>query len=115
MALGAVIRQKRDRRREKLTDVARRARISPAYLSKLENDDVRDPSPHILHRLAGALDLPYADLMALAGYVVPDDGPARERLSAAMFADLSEEEQNELMEYLRWYRSRRNAPAHQSS
>jgi transcriptional regulator with XRE-family HTH domain len=109
MALGEVIKQKRESRREKLTDTARHARISPAYLSKLENDDVQEPSPHILYRLAEALDLQYADLMTLAGYAVPGSGPAQARLSAAMFADLTDSERDELMAYLRWYRSRRNA------
>jgi transcriptional regulator with XRE-family HTH domain len=114
MALGDVIRDKRERMHGKLADTARRARISPAYLSKLENSDVKEPSPHILHRLAGALEIPYADLMVLAGYVVPGDAPEAGRLSAATFADLTDEERDELHSYLRWYRDRQDERARQS-
>lgn len=115
MALGEVIKDKRERRHEKLADTARRARISPAYLSKLENEDVKEPSPHILYRLAGALEMPYADLMVLAGYVVPGDAPEQGRLSAATFADLTDAERDELHAYLRWYRSRQDERARQPS
>jgi HTH-type transcriptional regulator, competence development regulator len=113
MGLGEVIKQKRERRKEKLADTARRARISTAYLSKLENDEVQQPSPHILHRLAGALEISYADLMTLAGYVMPSDTPDQARMSAATFADLTEEERTELLSYLAWYRSRKDERARQ--
>lgn len=113
MALGEVLRQKRERQRETLAETARNAAISTAYLSKLENDEVQQPSPHILHRLSGALDIPYADLMTLAGYIMPSDTPVEARLSAAMFADLTEEERDELLAYLTWYRSRSDERARQ--
>ena len=54
-------------------DAARAASISPAYLSKLESDVVKKPSPPVLHRLSEALAVPYADLMRLIGYRVPGD------------------------------------------
>ena len=107
MALGEVLKATREGRGERLADTARRAKISPAYLSKLENEDVREPSPHILHRLAGALEISYADLMVLAGYVVPGEAPDPGRMSTAMFADLTDEERNEALAYVNWYRSRR--------
>jgi transcriptional regulator with XRE-family HTH domain len=50
---------------------ARRAGISSAYLSKLENDSVRRPSPAILYRLGEVLGVPYVELMALAGHPLP--------------------------------------------
>lgn len=115
MALGEVLRSKRDQRDEKLADTARRAKISTAYLSKLENDEVQQPSPHILHRLAGALDIPYADLMVLAGYVAASEGSQQAQLSAAMFADVTEAERAELLAYLRWYRSRQRERAREQS
>ena len=45
-------------------------RASPAYLSKLENDAVKKPSPHVLQQLSEALAVPYAELMRLSGYRV---------------------------------------------
>ncbi|MEA2677349.1 MAG: HTH-type transcriptional regulator, competence development regulator [Chloroflexota bacterium] len=111
MGLGEVLRERRDRRREGLAAVARRAKISPAYLYKLESDDVQEPSPHILHRLAAALETPYADLMDAAGYLLPGADPDPARLSMALFADLSEDERRELLAYLNWYRSRQDERA----
>jgi transcriptional regulator with XRE-family HTH domain len=51
------------------------AKISPAYLHKLEAGRVMTPSPHVLRRLAAVFGVPYATLMTLAGYL-DDEGPA---------------------------------------
>lgn len=92
-------------------EVARAAGISAAYLSKLENDGVKRPSPVILHQLSEALTVPYAELMRLCGYRVPGDSkqtPAT-NVGAALFGDLTEDERDELLEYLAWYRARRRS------
>lgn len=112
MSMGSVLRQARDIRELSGVDAARAAGISAAYLSKLELDAVKRPSPHVLHQLSGALGLPYAQLMRLSGYQVPGDAePNTERaVSAALFADLTDDEREELIEYLAWYRTRRRGP-----
>ena len=51
--------------------VARPAKISAAYLQKIEAGVVKSPSPRILHRLAEVLGLSYARLMELTGYELP--------------------------------------------
>jgi len=43
--------------------------ISNAYLSQLENNKVKKPSPHFLHKLASLYDVPYDLLMEYAGYI----------------------------------------------
>ena len=108
-SIGSVLRQARDVRELSALDAARAAGISPAYLSKLENDAVKRPSPHVLHQLSEALSVPYAELMRLSGYRVPGDGAADPAASvgAALFADLTDDERDELLEYLAWYRARR--------
>ena len=110
-SIGAVLRQTREVRELSVVDAARGAGISPAYLSKLENDAVKKPSPHVLHQLSEALTVPYADLMRLSGYRVPgeENGKTTETVSAALFADLTDDERDELVEYLAWYRSRRRS------
>jgi HTH-type transcriptional regulator, competence development regulator len=82
-------------------------------LQKLENDAVKRPSPHVLHQLSEALEIPYAELMRLSGYVVPGDldAPLTESVAAALFADLTADERQELVEYLAWYRARRRGSA----
>jgi transcriptional regulator with XRE-family HTH domain len=110
-SFGAVLKQAREVRELSAIDAARAAAISPAYLSKLENDAVKRPSPHVLLQLSEALTVPYADLMRLSGYRVPGetDRGASETVGAALFADLSDDERDELLEYLAWYRARRRS------
>jgi len=111
VSVGAVLRQAREVRGRSSIETARSAGISPAYLSKLENDAVRRPSPDVLHRLSEVLGVPYAELMALVGYPVPGVGepPDTARIGTALFADLTDEERDELLEYLAWYRARKRS------
>src|SRR3954454_521898 len=108
-SIGTVLRQAREVRELRAVDAAKAAGISAAYLSKLEGNSVKRPSPQVLHRLSEALDLAYADLMRLSGYHVP--GPEEvapvASVAAALFADLTPDEREELVEYLAWYRARR--------
>ena len=109
--IGGVLKQAREVRELSAIDAARAAGISPAYLSKLENDAVKRPSPHVLHQLSEALALPYAELMRLSGYHLPGetDGHATQSVGAALFADLTDDEREEVLEYLAWYRARRRS------
>jgi transcriptional regulator with XRE-family HTH domain len=110
-SIGAVLRQAREIRQLSAGDAARAAGISPAYLSRLENDAVKKPSPHVLHQLSEALAVPYSDLMRLSGYRVPGttDQDANAGVGAALFADLTDDEREELLEYLAWCRARRQS------
>lgn len=110
-SFGTMIRQAREVRRLSLVDAARSAGISAAYLSKLENDGVKKPSPHVLHQLSEALAVPYAELMRLNGYRLPGepDRPVGAALGAALFADVTDEERDELVAYLAWFRARRRS------
>jgi len=107
--LGSVLKRAREVREVSAVDAARSAGISAAYLSKLESDAVKRPSPHVLLQLSEALAVPYADLMRLTGYRVPGDPErnASRGVGAALFADLTDDEREELLEYLAWYRARR--------
>ena len=71
VSIGVVLRQAREVRGRSSVETARSAGISSAYLSKLENDAVKRPSPEVLHRLSEVLGVPYAELMALVGHPVP--------------------------------------------
>lgn len=67
--LGTELRKARDHRGVSLQAIADIAKISTAYLQKLERGEVSTPSPHVLRRLASSVGLPYLDLMRLAGYL----------------------------------------------
>jgi HTH-type transcriptional regulator, competence development regulator len=108
---GALLRQAREVRGLSAGDAARAAGISPAYLNRLENDAVKKPSPHVLHRLSEVLTVPYKELLRVSGYPLPDgpDGPPASTITGALFADLTDDERDELLEYLAWYRARRRS------
>jgi transcriptional regulator with XRE-family HTH domain len=111
--LGNELREVRRLRDTSLKGVAEPAGISAAYLQKLERDEIRSPSPHVLFRLAEALRVPYPRLMELAGYVVPRTPKGEERPSQNLLAhalnseELTADEQRELARYLSWYRHQR--------
>lgn len=67
--LGHELNDARQTREESLEAVAGPAKISAAYLHKLENGVVNSPSPRVLARLAVALEVDYLRLMELAGYL----------------------------------------------
>ena len=108
-SIGTLLKRARDVRQLSAADAARAADISPAYLNKLENDVVKRPSPQVLHQLGRVLGVPYAELMRLCGYPVPGEPAADPAavVSASLFADLTDDEREELLEYLAWYRARR--------
>ena len=82
--------------------------VSNAYLSQLENGRIKKPSPNVLHSLAGVYTVPYESLMEKAGYLLPsENGPGRrKRLAAFAIDDLTAEEEEELLKYLAFLRSR---------
>ena len=95
---------------EEATDRA----VSNAYLSQLEKGKIRKPSPNLLHSLAAVYGVPYEALMEKAGYLLPTDGKAgarRKRLAAFAIDDLTAEEEEELLKYLAFLRSRKSSPS----
>jgi hypothetical protein len=56
-----------------LKDVAGRSGLSAGYIQKIERGEIKEPSPHRLRRIAGALDYSYPQLLVLAGYVDDDE------------------------------------------
>lgn len=113
---GIVLKQARQILRLSAVEVSRAAGISTAYLSKLENDSVKKPSPQILQQLSEALAVPYADLMRLNGYLLPVESGASGSIgvTSALFGDLTDDERDELFEYLTWYRARRRISSRRS-
>ena len=85
--------------------------VSNAYLSQLENGRIKKPSPHVLHSLAGVYGVPYEALMEKAGYLLPAGkaGGRRRRLAVFAIDDLTAEEEEELLKYLAFLRSRKSA------
>ena len=74
--LGTELAMARQGKGASLDAVAEAAKISGAYLHKLEHGTVKSPSPRVLARIAVALDVDYLRLMELAGYL--DEGQLAE-------------------------------------
>lgn len=87
--------------------------VSNAYLSQLENNKISKPSPHILHALATVYAVPYEVLMEKAGYITPTkETPksAKQKHGRSMtfaFEDLTPQEEEALLDYLGYLRSRK--------
>ena len=83
--------------------------VSNAYLSQLENDKIKKPSPHILYALAELYAVSYTGLMEKAGYLRPPGsrGASERHSRAVTFADinLTTEEESELLRFLKFMRS----------
>jgi transcriptional regulator with XRE-family HTH domain len=109
--LGAVLADLRTAKGLSLREVeqATDRAVSNAYLSQLENGKIKKPSPHVLHTLAKVYAVPYEALMERAGYLLPSRGSAggrQKRLAAFAIDDLTAEEEEELLKYLAFLRSR---------
>jgi transcriptional regulator with XRE-family HTH domain len=83
--------------------------VSNPYLSQLENGKIQKPSPNVLHSLSEVYAVPYEALMEKAGYLLPskNEGGRRKRLAAFAIDDLTAEEEEELLKYLAFIRSRK--------
>ena len=113
--LGNQLKAVRQVKRLSLTAVAQPAKISAAYLQKLEAGVVKNPSPRVLQRLAGVLDVSYSRLMELAGYVMPSrDDEAAGRFRGGLVdealrgEDLTEEEWRAVAAFVSYLRGQRD-------
>ncbi|MEJ0028805.1 MAG: helix-turn-helix transcriptional regulator [Rhizomicrobium sp.] len=106
--LGQLLADGRRRKQLTLRAVQDKVGISNAYLSQLETAKVGAPSPVVLHKLAALYDIPYATVMQEAGYPVPEDAKGTDSTTrlAARVGDTTREEEDALVEYLRFLRSR---------
>ena len=104
--LGDLLRQRRGELRWSLRDVAQQTGLSNGYLSLLEHDKVKQPKPPVLYTLAEALDLPYPQLMGLAGYaMMPEgqDGPRRTGQAVVVFKGaekLTDDQREDVQEFI---------------
>ena len=82
MTLGTFLREVRTKQQLSLRDVQQLAKdrrlgaeLSSGYLSMLERDEVKEPSPRVLHSLAAVYEIDYIDLMRRANYIPAGSNP----------------------------------------
>jgi len=110
--LSEVLKNLRSAKNLSLRQVERKSGVSNAYLSQLENGKIKEPSPHILHKLAEVYDTPYNDLMKLVGYIKEQKGEnvSKKIMSDVAFKALSElkdDEKEAVLEYIEFIRNKR--------
>jgi transcriptional regulator with XRE-family HTH domain len=92
---------------------ATEGRVKNGYLSQIENGVITLVSPGVLWELSEAFGVSYRDLLERAGHRVPDDHqPKLVRAIAGVplraIADLDEEDQRALIDYIAFLRQRKN-------
>jgi HTH-type transcriptional regulator, competence development regulator len=82
--------------------------VSNSYLSQLESGKIHKPSPNVLRSLAAVYAVPYETLMEKAGYLPSSDAGSAGERKLAVFAidDVTAAEEEQLLEYLAFLRSR---------
>jgi transcriptional regulator with XRE-family HTH domain len=110
--LGQQLRIARDLRKLSLREVEVGTGISNAYLSQLENDKIKKPSPQFLGKLAALYNLDFQMLMEAAGYIDPKSaspGGPKSLAGATLWGqeDLTALEEEKLVDYLRFIRSQK--------
>lgn len=104
--IGKILKEARELKRISLREVEAQSGISNAYLSQLENDKIKKPSANTLYKLSELFNIDFDDLMVSTGIVEEKKDPKK---SSGHFAfsseNLSKEEEQELIRYLKFLRS----------
>jgi transcriptional regulator with XRE-family HTH domain len=106
--LGQLLKKTREDRGYTLREVEELSGVSNAYLSQMESDKIKRPSPVWLHKLADTYEISYSTLLGLAGYPVPGENQSSSAQSslAARIGEVTSSEEDALVEYLEFIRSR---------
>lgn len=87
--------------------------VSNAYLSQIETGKIQQPSPNVLHALAELYAVNFENLMDLAGYITSStkrgEGERHGRVATFAEFNLTPSEEAELMDFLKFIRSRKKA------
>ncbi len=103
--LGGFLKQCREDEKLTLRDVENETDISNAYLSQLEGNKIKKPSPVVLGKLSKLYKIQYSALMKLAGYPVPE--VEEQSAFQSRIGTTTRKEEDALVEYLEFLRARR--------
>jgi transcriptional regulator with XRE-family HTH domain len=109
--LGNFLRTARNKAELSLRDVEEKTKVSNAYISQVESEKIKQPSPVVLHKLSNLYGVAYSALMSLAGYPVPQ-ALADESVLHARVGPLTEEEEDAVVDYIEFLRSKRKTRGH---
>lgn len=98
--LGALIREHREGAGLSLRQLKELTGIDDGLLSRMESGAILTPSPDKLGRVAEALQIPLADLYALADYAAPSELPSMRPYLRTKYRELPISAANELDAYV---------------
>ena len=110
-SLVNTLKDARELMRLTLRQVEEATDISNAYLSQLENDKIKKPSANVLYKLASIYNIELDTLLAASGIIETQTSKRSKLLNTiALSAEtMTAEEEQELLEYLRFLRHKKNA------
>ena len=100
-----VVQAEMRKRSISLRELASESGISPAYLSLILSGDRNPPQPEVIDRLTSALGMRPPMLHLLAGYIPQNDPRWKRFFDRLKF--MSDEEVDEVMEYVESFPKRR--------
>ena len=108
---GSYFKALRESKGLTLRGVEAKTGVSNAYLSQLESEKIKQPSPTTLYKLAELYAVPYETLMEKVGYPVPKPesstvSQAEPSIINSKFGDITNEEEIELLQYLKFIRNK---------
>ena len=107
--LGETLKEARELVPLTLRQVEEATGISNAYLSQLENNKIKKPSASVLYKLATIYNVELDNFLGSAG-IIEKYTPSQSRLLkniAFSAGKLTSEEEEELLKYLKYLRSRK--------
>jgi transcriptional regulator with XRE-family HTH domain len=110
--LGNRLRESRVARGLSLREIERRSGINSGYLSQLERNEIANPTPAVLHKVAAAYEEPFPVLMRWAGYYEGDPqgvSPNARRALDSLGSDFTDEELQAMRAVLDAIRARNRA------
>jgi transcriptional regulator with XRE-family HTH domain len=108
ITLGSALKKMREDMGLSLRAVEDSTGVSNAYLSQLENDKAKNPSANYLNKLAELYRMDFKNLLSLAG-IVENETSSKKSFGEYVFnnQNLTEEEEEELIQYLHFIRRRK--------
>jgi len=99
---GKYFQHLREAKNLTLRDVAKKVDIASGYLSQIETEKIKQPSPNLLLKLAEVYGVSYETLMERVGFPVP-----KAKAVAHKLGYLTKEEETEMLQYLSFIRKRK--------
>ncbi|MFM9590292.1 helix-turn-helix domain-containing protein [Streptomyces scabiei] len=107
---GKHLRRLRQERHLGVRELARKAGVDAGGLTRLEGGRF-SPEPETLKALGVAMDVPFADLFAMAGYITPSELPSMSTYLRTCYGDLPDTALASIDEYIHWLVSKHGLDA----